>query len=116
MSQPDKESFQNYDAFWLFYVREHSSPANRVLHFLGTTLALAVLGYAIAAQLWWLLVAVPVAGYSLAWSGHLFVERNKPASFKHPGWSFISDLRMWFLILTFRMGKELDRARSAPSD
>ena len=43
-------SFQRYDDFWLFYVREHSSPANRLLHFLGTTLALSVLGYAIAAK------------------------------------------------------------------
>ena len=106
----DRPQFDSYDGFWLFYLREHSSSANRWLHFVGTSLAFVLLIVAVALQLWYLLFAVPVAGYTLAWIGHFFVERNQPASFKYPGWSFISDLRMWALTLSGCLGRELERA------
>lgn len=42
------------------------------------------------------LFAVGVAfAYGGSWAGHFFVERNKPAAFQYPVWSFLSDLRMW---------------------
>ena len=36
-----------------------------------------------------------VFAYGCAWAGHFGFEKNKPASFKYPLWSFVSDLRMW---------------------
>ncbi len=62
----DRPQFDSYDGFWLFYLREHSSPSNRWLHFVGTSLAFGLLIVALALQLWYLLFAVPVAGYTLA--------------------------------------------------
>ncbi len=84
---------QSFEEFWPFYVREHSLPACRALHFIGSTLALAVIAGAI---LWnpWLLVAAPIVGYGVAWIGHFAIEKNKPASFKYPLWSFIGDWKM----------------------
>jgi len=42
------------------------------------------------------------SGYGFAWFGHFFVEKNRPATFKYPIWSFISDWRMWILTLCRR--------------
>jgi hypothetical protein len=39
-------------------------------------------------------IIMPICGYGFAWIGHFFFEKNKPASFKHPLWSFIGDIRM----------------------
>lgn len=39
-----------------------------------------------------------VAAYAAAWSGHFGVEKNRPATFQYPLWSFLGDLRMWSLM------------------
>ncbi len=98
-----------FDEFWLFYVREHSRPATRAWHFVGTTLALGLLGWAIAQRQWWLLAAVPLAGYGLAWFSHFAIQGNRPATFRYPLWSLRADGRMWLLMLTGRMGQEVRR-------
>jgi hypothetical protein len=40
-----------------------------------------------------------LSGYSWAWVGHFFIEKNKPATFKYPFYSFIGDWRMFREIL-----------------
>jgi hypothetical protein len=104
--------FATFEEFWPYYVAQHAEPANRALHFLGTSLAVAagVTAATLAQPLWLLLV--PVAGYGPAWAGHAFVERNRPATFSHPLWSLRGDLRMYRLMWMARMEPELDRARS----
>ncbi|MDJ0935749.1 MAG: DUF962 domain-containing protein [Kiloniellales bacterium] len=99
----------SYREFWPIYLREHSRPATRGLHYLGTGLGLALLAAAIATGDWRLLPAALVAGYAFAWIGHALVERNRPATFSHPLWSFVSDFRMFGLWASGRMGRELAR-------
>ena len=41
-------------------------------------------------------------GYGLAWYSHFFIEQNKPATWQYPGYSFISDQRLFIESL---MGK-----------
>ena len=72
-----------YAEFWPYYLREHSRPVTRGLHYIGTSLALACLVSFIASDLWILLVLALVSGYAFAWFGHFFVERNRPATFKY---------------------------------
>lgn len=101
---------KSYGEFWPFYLQEHAKPVTRVWHYLGTTLALLSLAALIVTGDWpWLLGALLI-GYGPAWIGHFFVEKNKPASFKYPLWSFISDFRMYFAFLSGRLGGELERA------
>ncbi len=104
--------FQSFAEFWPYYVREHSQPACRALHFIGSTLALVILGTMFYTQNWWLLLAGLVVGYGCAWVGHFFIEHNRPATFKYPLWSFIGDWKMWSLMLTGRMRAEVDRAHA----
>jgi hypothetical protein len=103
---------QSFAEFWPFYVREHSAPACRALHFIGSTLVLVVIAAA-ATYNWWLLLAAPLVGYGFAWIGHFAIEKNKPASFKYPLWSFLADWKMWALMLAGRMGAEVQKAHAA---
>ena len=109
------ERYRSFEEFWPFYLREHAKPRTRGLHYAGTTL---VSGIALAALLsgnWWLLIAMPVAGYGFAWVSHAAVERNRPATFTYPLWSLRADFRMWWMWLTGRLGPELRRAGVQPS-
>lgn len=99
----------SYRDFWPLYLREHSRPQTRALHYFGTALGLALLALAIATGDWRLLPAALVSGYAFAWIGHAFVERNRPATFSHPFWSLASDFRMFGLWITGRLGRELAR-------
>ena len=110
MESPAPERrFASFAEFWPFYVREHSQPATRTVHFLGSTIAVVLLVVAIVAQWWWLLVAVPLVGYGFAWVSHFGIEHNRPATFKYPLWSLAADWKMWWLMATGQMGKEIER-------
>lgn len=104
---------QSFAEFWPYYVGEHRSPLCRALHFIGSSLALAAIAAAVVLQSWWILLAAPIAGYGFAWTGHFFVEKNKPASFRYPLWSFIADWKMWAYTLTGRMAVEVERTLAA---
>ncbi|MBV6496365.1 MAG: DUF962 domain-containing protein [Acidobacteria bacterium ACB1] len=101
-----------YAEFWDFYVGEHSKPATRWLHFVGTTLGVCLLAYFIATGRWYYFPLFFVVGYAFAWFAHFFIEKNRPATFKYPFWSFISDFKMIWLMLTGRMSAEVERVRS----
>jgi hypothetical protein len=105
--------FASYAEFWPFYLEEHSRPETRRLHVLGTGGAIVALILAVALRRPWLLLLVPVLGYGFAWFAHFAVERNRPATFRHPLWSLFSDLRMFALWLVGRLDAEIAR-RSAP--
>jgi hypothetical protein len=102
----------NYTEFWDFYVSEHSMPLTRVLHFAGTSLGIALLVFFIARGQWYFFPAFFVVGYAFAWFAHFVIEKNKPASFRFPLWSFISDFRMMWYMVTGRMGREVSRVLS----
>jgi hypothetical protein len=100
--------------FWPFYLREHSRPATRTLHLAGTTIAAFLILLALGLRSWGYLLAAVVCGYAFAWVGHFFVEKNKPATFKHPFWSLAADWKMWALALSGRLGPHLQKAGVSP--
>lgn len=87
--------FRSFAEFYPFYLGEHSNPTCRRLHFVGTSLVIALLAYTIASGKWLLLLLVPVAGYGFAWIGHFVFEKNRPATFDHPWYSLIGDFAMF---------------------
>ena len=99
----------NYIDFWDFYVSEHSQPLTRALHFIGTSLGIASLIFFMARGQWYFFPAFFVIGYAFAWFAHFVVEKNRPASFRFPLWSFISDFKMMWYMVTGRMGREVER-------
>ena len=108
--------YESFREFWPFYLREHSKPRTRALHYAGTTLVVLIAIAAFATGNWWLLIAMPVAGYGFAWASHALVERNRPATFTYPAWSLGADFRMWWLWLTGRLARELEAAGVPPND
>jgi hypothetical protein len=109
-----RTGFASFEQFWPHYVGEHGQASTRWLHFSGTLLALvcAAAALALARPLLWL--AVLPLGYGPAWIGHFFVEHNRPATFRHPLWSLRGDLRMFGLMATGRMGREVERLCGRP--
>jgi len=108
-SSQDTPVIQTYSDFWGFYVREHSKSATRVLHFAGTSIGILLLIFFIATGLWFWIPLCFIAGYAFAWFAHFVVEKNKPATFKYPLWSFISDYKMMWYMITGRMDAEIKR-------
>lgn len=106
--------FESFAAFWPHYLREHSRPRTRALHFVGTSLVVGLAIATVVTGTWWLLAAIPVAGYGFAWTSHAAVERNRPATFIHPLWSLRADFRMWRMWLIGTLEPEL-RAAGVPT-
>ncbi|KAH7668006.1 2-hydroxy-palmitic acid dioxygenase Mpo1-like protein [Dioscorea alata] len=107
-------NFKNLDDFWAFYVSQHSKVLTRRLHFMGTLSGLLCLLSSLLCRRWILLLPAPIIGYALAWYSHFFVEGNVPATFGHPLWSFLCDLKMFAFMLSGRMDKEIKRLGKRP--
>lgn len=101
--------YGRFSEFWPFYLSEHSKPGTRWLHFVGSTLGLASLAAAALSANPWLILLGLVIGYAFAWTGHFFIERNRPATFKYPLRSFAADLKMWGCMLAGQLDAELKR-------
>ena len=84
---------RSFSEFWPFYVRAHSRPRTRLLHAIGSILALAFIAAGITVSPW-LFIGAPLIGYAFAWYAHFFVEHNKPATFGHPFYSLAADYVM----------------------
>lgn len=104
----DRE-FNSFREFWPHYVAEHSRPTTRVLHLIGTAAGILTVIYFIASGRWWLFPLGLIPGYGAAWIAHFFIEKNKPATFQHPLWSFMGDYKMIAMMLSGGMKKEVER-------
>jgi hypothetical protein len=99
----DPREFKTFAQFYPFYLTEHSNRTCRRLHFVGSSLALGFLvTFGVTGNPWWLLVGL-LCGYGFAWVGHFGFEKNKPASFKRPLYSFMGDWVMYKDIWTGRI-------------
>jgi len=97
------ERFASFEAFYPFYLSEHQNVNCRRLHFVGSWLALLTAVAAIWTGAWVWLAAALVLGYGFAWAGHFFFEKNRPATFRYPLYSFMGDWVMFADILRGRV-------------
>ena len=98
-----ERQFKSFAEFWPYYLGEHSKSATRLLHYVGTTCAIALVIAFVAIGKWWLFPLAFVPGYAFAWIGHFFIEKNRPATFTYPVWSFMGDWKMLGLMLMGRL-------------
>lgn len=94
---------KNFKDFYDFYLTEHSNRWTRIFHFVGTFLIFVVIFYVIRSGKERFLWYIPIFGYGFAWFSHAVFEKNKPATFRYPLWSLISDFKMFFDLI---MGKQ----------
>ncbi|ELW80792.1 MULTISPECIES: DUF962 domain-containing protein [Acinetobacter] len=85
---------KNYSEFYRFYLTEHRNIMSRRLHAAGSSIGIYFFTQAIRQRKVKYVLYGLVSGYACAWVGHFVFEKNKPASFKQPLYSFISDWRM----------------------
>lgn len=97
------QQYENFRAFYSFYLSEHSNRTCRRLHFFGSLLVLAILAVVLLTQVWWALLLLPLVGYGFAWIGHFFFEKNRPATFKYPFYSLMGDWVMFADVLRGRV-------------
>lgn len=115
VATPSTVPITTYRDFWPHYLREHSKPETRALHYIGTTASIMIWTFALWSHRYSLLPVGVFVGYFGAWVGHFFVEHNKPATFKYPGWSLVSDFVMLGSWLTGRLQPQLQQAGVQPT-
>ena len=100
------QEFRNFADFYPFYLCEHALPVTKLFHFVATfnicVLFLMLLNAKAASTKVRILIFATVQAYGLAWISHFFIEKNKPATFKYPIYSFFGD---WMMFKDALMGK-----------
>ena len=101
--------FTSFKEFWPEYLRLHSKPVTRAVHYAGTLggIALATAGVIVGAPL--MIVAAPVLTYALLFPAHPLFEKNRPATLKNPVMSVGGDFKMLFCFLTGRVESEFKK-------
>ena len=94
--------FNSFREFYPFYLSEHLKKSTKIFHAIGSILGLALLFYCISSKDWVKLYLGPIFGYGFAWFSHFFFEKNKPATFKYPLYSFIGD---WVMLKDIIIGR-----------
>jgi hypothetical protein len=99
-----EKQYTTFRTFYPYYLSEHRNATCRKLHFIGSTIVLAIVATMIMTRQWWMGWLIPLAGYGFAWVGHFFFEKNRPATFTYPLFSFAGDWVMYFQLLTGQIG------------
>jgi len=95
--------YRTFSEFYPFYLQEHANRTCRRLHFIGSSIVLALLASVLVSGELMLLWLLPVVGYGFAWVGHFFFEHNRPATFQYPLFSLMGDWVMFRDMLTGRI-------------
>jgi len=96
----DKE-YKSFKEFYPFYLSQHMNPVCRALHFIGTVCVIGIM--ILSFKNIKILIIAPIFGYGFAWVGHFFFEKNRPATFTYPLYSFIGD---WIMFKDILIRKE----------
>lgn len=96
-------NYKSFKEFYPFYLGEHANSICRTLHFIGTSFVLAILLVSFVLNEFKILLLCPIIGYGFAWIGHFVFEKNKPATFKYPLYSFMGDFVMFWQLLTGKL-------------
>lgn len=93
------KKYTSFREFYPYYLSEHENSTCRLLHFIGSSLIIALIAFALISSQYVYLWFIPLLGYGFAWVGHFFFEHNKPATFQYPLYSLMGDWVMFKDIL-----------------
>ncbi|AQS37307.1 putative membrane protein [Shewanella psychrophila] len=96
MNKGEPIRYQSFKEFYPFYLSQHKDPICRNLHYLGSILVLLIFFVSIFSGNYQLLILLPIVGYGCAWVGHFMFEKNRPATFQYPLYSFMAD---WVMLV-----------------
>ena len=103
--------FENFEAFFRYYVSQHSKPATRWVHFASTHLGALITLFAVVRRRPALLPLVPIAIYGPAFASHYLIEKNSPVTLKgNVLWAMRGDLTM---VWTMWRGRDSELTRIA---
>ena len=94
--------YSSFTEFYPFYLSQHQDNTCRAFHYIGSSLVILTLIYSVLTAQWAMLLLLPVIGYGFAWIGHFVFEKNRPATFEYPLYSFMADWVMLYRALTHR--------------
>ena len=97
-----QKKYKSFHEFYPFYLSEHMNPICRLLHFIGTIFVILTISVSIFIDTRFLF-ATPLVGYGFAWIGHFLFEKNRPATFTYPFYSFLGD---WVMLKDIILKKE----------
>ncbi|WP_394176771.1 Mpo1-like protein [Thalassotalea litorea] len=98
------KKYQTFREFYPFYLSQHEDKTCRALHYIGSLLVIATMIYILVTGKALYLLLLPILGYGFAWVGHFFFEKNRPATFIYPWFSFLGD---WVMLAEFITGRKL---------
>lgn len=67
-------------------------------------------------KFWSGLLIIPIMAYDPPWTGHFFIENNKPATFKYPWWSLLGDYKMCYLAIVGKLKPEMAKIPEPSSE
>ena len=108
MGKTPMAEFKTFEEFWPYYLRAHSRPETRALHYAATT----IIAGSFAA---WLVtgknryLASSLLGITPASFAHFAIEHNRPLAVEHPVWSICADLLMLSKWLSGGLDDDLKR-------
>ncbi|MGB8602481.1 MAG: DUF962 domain-containing protein [Rhizomicrobium sp.] len=103
----------DFESFWLSYLRAHSLPATRFIHYFGVGVGAVCVITSVMIASWPLFWFGQLAGYAITMLGHAMIERNRTALLGvegHPFWSLLCCYRMSFSALIGQIDGDLQRA------
>ncbi|HLQ26454.1 MAG TPA: DUF962 domain-containing protein [Acidiferrobacterales bacterium] len=89
-----KPHFNSFSDFYLYYLSQHKNSISRVLHAIGSILGTVLFLFGIFYHNYYLFLLAFLFGYGCGWIGHFVFEKNRPATFRYPFYSFVGDFRM----------------------
>ena len=93
-----ERKYKSFSTFYPYYLTEHSNPTCRMLHFVGTSLAVTLAVSAFVFNNYLLLAFVLPCGYAFAWVGHFFIEKNNTTEFSNEDAEYQELLRQYLVL------------------
>ena len=94
--------FKSFKDFYPYYLMEHQKSSTKLFHAIGTLSGLISLIIFIYFKKYNYIFISFILGYGFAWFSHAVFEKNKPATFKYPLFSFLGD---WVMLKDILIGK-----------